>query len=131
MDDVLSDLDRRDFYIPGSILRLDLEPGHWLTEGMPVRTIAWFERGLAFEPTADAGDRVQVVGRYGTDEVLLSGWINGADAIAGAGALAVVRQGQGRIVMFGFRPQYRGQTIVSYPLIFNALRRSIAPTPAD
>ncbi|MGD2216594.1 MAG: M14 family metallopeptidase [Gemmatimonadales bacterium] len=121
--DVLADIDRRDFFIPGSILRLRLERGHPLAQGVPARTAAWFQRGLAFEPTDEAGGNVNIVGRYGeAGELLLSGWVNGAEHIAGHGAIAVVRHGRGRVVLFGFRPQYRGQTIASYPLIFNAIR---------
>jgi hypothetical protein len=129
--DVLADLERRDFYIPGSILRMELEPGHWLATGVPVRTVAWFERGLAFELAEDAGDQVEIVGRYGSDGLLLSGWLNGEEHIAGHGAIAVAELGRGRVVMFGFKPQYRGQTIVSYPLIFNALKRAMVDEPTD
>lgn len=125
VQDVLADVDRRDFYIPGSILRLHLQRGHPLAQGLPARTMAWFQRGLAFEPTEAAAGTVDIVGRYGeADELLLSGWINGSEHIAGRGAIAVVRHGQGRVILFGYRPQYRGQTIASYPLIFNAIRSS-------
>ncbi len=128
---VLDGLERSEFYIPGSILRLNLEAGHWLAEGGPTRTIAWFEGGPAFEPKDDAQEgSVEIVGRYGEDELLLSGWINGAEHIAGHGALAVVRHGRGRVILFGFKPQYRGQSIASYPLIFNALRSSVAGATA-
>jgi hypothetical protein len=121
--DVLADLERIDFYIPVSILRLNLDRDHPVASGMPSRAAAWFERGLAFEATEDPGGVVEIVGRYGAeDELLLSGWVNGAEHIAGHGAVAVVRHGRGRVVLFGFRPQYRGQTVATYPLIFNALR---------
>jgi hypothetical protein len=129
VDNVLDGLERSDFYVPGSILRLDLEPGHWLASGVPARTIAWFEHGLAFEAadSAETGS-VEIVGRYGDDELLLSGWVTGEERIAGHGALAIVRHGRGKIVLFGFRPQYRGQTIATYPLIFNALKRATETT---
>ena len=122
----LEGLGRSEFYIPGSILRLNLKTSHWLAQGMPARNVAWAESALAFEPSDDAGGRVEIVGRYGTDELLLSGWISGAGHIEGRGAIAVVRYGRGRVVLFGFRPQYRGQAIATYPLVFNALKQSIA-----
>jgi hypothetical protein len=39
----------------------------------------------------------------------------------GKPALVEVRLGKGRIFLFGFRPQYRGQSLATYPLFFNAI----------
>ena len=92
---------------------------------MPRESIAWVEDGPAFElkPGADPG-RVTWVARFRDRDPLLSGWLDGADYLQGKGALAVVRMGRGRVVLFGFRPQYRAQSVATYPLLFNALRRS-------
>ncbi|MEE8117915.1 MAG: hypothetical protein V3T28_12475, partial [Gemmatimonadales bacterium] len=121
---VADGLERSEFYVPGSILRVQLESDHWLADGMPARTAVWVEGGFAFEPSDGAEGRVEIVGRYGEDDLLLSGWINGGERIEGKAALVVVRHGQGRVVLFGFRPQYRAQTIATYGLMFNALTGS-------
>jgi hypothetical protein len=122
VSDVLVDVPTRDFYGPGSILRLQLDPDEPMASGMPAQTMAWFESGPAFEvrdPT-----RVRVVARYPADpgDVLLSGWLLGAARLAGKAALVEVRRGRGRVVLFGFRPQYRGQSLATFPLLFNAIR---------
>ena len=122
VSNVLVDVPTRDFYGPGSILRLQLDPDEPLASGMPAQTIAWFESGPALEvrdPT-----RVRVVARYPADpgDVLLSGWLLGAARLAGKAALVEVRRGRGRVVLFGFRPQYRGQSLATFPLLFNAIR---------
>jgi hypothetical protein len=67
---------------------------------------------------------VRVIGRYPTDpeKVLLSGWVLHPERVAGRAALLEVRQGQGRVVLFGFRPQYRGQSLATFPLLFNSLQ---------
>jgi glutamine amidotransferase-like uncharacterized protein len=45
----------------------------------------------------------------------------GGNRIKGKAALVEVTMGKGRIILFGFRPQYRGQSLATYPLFFNAI----------
>jgi len=73
--------------------------------------------------TVTDSSRVRVIGRFPTapDDVLLSGWVLGPEYAAGRPALIDVRDGRGRVVLFAFRPQYRAQSLATYPLIFNAL----------
>ncbi len=123
--DALGALPFREFYAPGSLLRLRLDPAQPLADGMPEETAAWFEGGPAFDIRDPA--RARAIGRYAATagDVLMSGWILGAGHIAGKAGLVEVRHGRGRVVLFGFRPQYRGQSLATYPLIFNAIRSSV------
>ena len=51
--DVTKDLPRKDFYIPGSILRTELDTTNPIAKGMPKESIAWFEDSPAFEIKTD------------------------------------------------------------------------------
>ena len=138
--DVTKGLPRKDFYIPGSILRTELDLTSPIAKGIPKESIAWFESGPAFEvlSSADASmngstenpqsairdpQSIKVIARYPSDpkQILLSGWALGADKIAGKAALVEVTMGKGKIIIFGFRPQYRGQSLATFPLLFNAI----------
>lgn len=132
---------RKDFYIPGSILRTEIDTTHPIAKGMPKESIAWFEDSPAFEIVntglsgnvdpniilppvqQNAGQNVRIIAKYPSDpkNILLSGWALGTEKIAGKAALVEVTLGKGKIVLFGFRPQYRGQSLATYPLLFNAI----------
>jgi glutamine amidotransferase-like uncharacterized protein len=85
--------------------------------------IAWFEGSPAFEVTDPAS--VRVIAQYTAGESpLLSGWILGDKLIRGKSALVEASIGKGRVILFGFRPQYRGQTLATVPLLFNAMLTS-------
>nr|MBA2621499.1 peptidase M14 [Acidobacteriota bacterium] len=118
---VTKGLPRKDFFIPGSILRTELDTRNPIAKGMPQQSIAWFEDSPAFEVAADAN--VKVIAKYPTDakNILLSGYALGAEKIAGKAALIEIKIGKGKIILFGFRPQYRGQSLATFPLLFNAI----------
>jgi hypothetical protein len=124
--DVTRGLARKDFYIPGSILRTELDPTHPIAKGMPQQSIAWFENSPAFEIQTDPlalTRNFRIIASYPKDpkQILLSGWALGAEKIAGKAALVEFTIGKGKIVLFGFRPQYRGQSLATFPLLFNAI----------
>jgi hypothetical protein len=117
---VLEGLKSNVFYGPGSIVGLDLETAHAIARGLPRDLSAYFINSSAFEVT-DPRAPIRVVARYSSRNLLRSGWLLGEDRLAGKVALAEVPLGRGRVVLFGFRPQHRGQTWGTFPLIFNAI----------
>jgi hypothetical protein len=124
--DVTRGLPRKEFYIPGSILRTELDLSHPIAKGMPQQSIAWFEDSPAFEIQTDPlalTRNFRIIASYPKDpkQILLSGWALGAEKLAGKAALVEFTVGKGKIVLFGFRPQYRGQSLATFPLLFNAI----------
>ena len=127
---VVAGLPRTDFFVPGSILRVDLDTTHPIAKGMPKESVAWVEDSPVFEIVSGDGvdtsvpsSNVRIIARYPTNkDPLLSGWLLGSDRIKGKAALVEVTLGKGRIILFGFRPQYRAQSLATYPLLFNAIR---------
>jgi hypothetical protein len=126
---VVAGLPRTQFYVPGSILRLELDTTHPIAKGMPKESIAWAEESPVFEITNDPNSsvpatNVKIIGWYPSNkDPLLSGWLLGGERIKGKAALVEVTMGKGRIILFGFRPQYRGQSLATYPLLFNSLNQ--------
>ncbi|MBC8031624.1 MAG: hypothetical protein H7Z16_16185 [Pyrinomonadaceae bacterium] len=141
---VVAGVSEKEFFVPGSILRIELDTSHPISRGMPKETIAWVEDSPVFEvltagsagilPAMSAerepADRmsalpasnVRIIARYSSDKnPLLSGWLLGDNRIRGKAALVEVTMGKGRIILFGFRPQYRAQSLATYPLFFNAI----------
>jgi hypothetical protein len=115
---VLDEVKSSEFYCPGSILSLDVESSLALARGLSSKVDAFFINSSAFE-TNDPN--VAIIARYGKDNLLRSGWVLGEDKLRGRIALAEVRLAKGRIILFGFRPQHRGQTWATLPFIWNAL----------
>jgi hypothetical protein len=118
-----------EFYCPGSIVALDVDNKHPIASMLSSSVAAYFINSSAFTATADAN--VRVIARYAKENVLLSGWLLGEDRLRGQIALAEVGVGKGRIVLFGFRPQHRGQAWATLPFIWNALSTAVNNTSEE
>jgi Zinc carboxypeptidase. len=113
-----------DFSVPGSLARVHIRTDHPVTAGMPEESAVFIDHPIAFETTLPGNEMQRWVLATYPDEardVLLSGWINGEEKLTRKAAAVAMTFGKGRIVLFGFRPQHRGQTHATYPMIFNAL----------
>ncbi|HEU4521347.1 MAG TPA: M14 family metallopeptidase [Thermoanaerobaculia bacterium] len=112
------------FSNPGSLVKILVRPDHPVTAGMPAQTAAFLDTAIAFETTSPGPDVQRwVLASYpeNPNELLLSGWIRGPEQLTRKAAAVALTYGKGKIVLFGFRPQHRGQTHATFPMLFNAL----------
>ena len=133
---VVDGLSTKEFFIPGSLIKTVVDTQHPLGYGMQDTVAASFSRSRAFEIVqqerkGEGGEEktaqtpaplVESVAHYAGKDLLMSGWALGEEKhIGGKSALLRAKHGDGHVVLFGFRPQFRGQPRGTYKLIFNAL----------
>ncbi|MGE0590069.1 MAG: M14 metallopeptidase family protein [Cyclobacteriaceae bacterium] len=136
VDNVTRGLSSSTFFIPGSIVRMNVNINNPLAFGMQPEAAASFSRSRAFETIvpsrkAEGGNEVMKpaprpdvtpVATYASRDILMSGWgLNADKYIKNKGAMMNVGHGKGNVILFGFRPQFRGQARNTYKLIFNSI----------
>jgi len=114
-------VDPKALYGPGAILRIAVDPDAPLGHGLSSAASIWFQESPAFDVRAGT-----VVARYADGSPLLSGWLLNGERLAGKAALVEVALGKGRVILFGFRPQYRAQSWGTYVALLNAIYLSAA-----
>ena len=120
--DVTRNLSRDRFFVPGSILRVEVDPAQPLAYGMNPHTAGFFAFSSAYEILSPA--ETATAARYGDKDVLLSGWLEGEQVIAGRPAVVQVNSGMGRVILLGFPVQHRAQSLATFRLLFNAILTS-------
>jgi hypothetical protein len=120
--DVARGLNSREFFCPGSTIRVDIDNTHPLAYGMPEDGLVLFRSSPAFEIIPGRhNDAYETVVRYKTENLLKSGWLDGEEKIAKRSAMITTDYGLGRIVLIGFRTQHRNQTDGTFKLLFNTI----------
>jgi len=119
---VVAGLSSKQFWSPGSTLKITVDNANWLGYGMPSSALATFLAGSqVYEILPTGAASITTVARYVDRDVLKSGWLLGEEVIAGKPAIVEATYGQGRVVLIGFRTQHRAQTHGTYKFLFNAL----------
>ncbi|HVZ83126.1 MAG TPA: M14 metallopeptidase family protein [Terracidiphilus sp.] len=109
------------FYCAGALLRIESEHSDLpINYGVPAAPVVMFERGPAFEILP--GFKGAVLAKYAKEgDVLESGMIIHQEMLHDKIAALEVSYGKGRIFLYGFKPQQRGQAHGTYRTFFNAL----------
>lgn len=138
---VTARLSNDQFFIPGSLVRAKVNTADPLGFGLPEEVAASFSRSRAFEVYKRSyrgeGGRedikkapepdVDAVVQFAEKDLLMSGWANGEERyLKNKGALMRIPRGDGEVILFSFRPQFRGQPRGTYKLIFNAILQGAA-----
>ncbi len=118
---VLSGVNRKDFYNPGSIVRITVDTKSPIARGLREEAAAYFTNSSAFEVSDDS--KTRTIAKYADKDALISGWMLGEKRINGKAALIEADLGKGKVIMFAFRPQHRGQTFGTFPFVFNAVEK--------
>lgn len=109
-----------EFFIPGSLVEVDLEGVSPVTQGLGDALTVLFARDPVLVPEPGAAG-IRVLGRYDATRPLRSGWAWGQETIAGAPAFLEADVGEGMLYLFGPEITFRGQTHGAFPLFFNTL----------
>lgn len=120
--DISKDLKKKGLYCPGSFLNVSLLENHPITLGLS-KNIGVFSRGRPVFTTSFPNfdmDR-RVIGKYPEENILLSGYCENEEIIGDRTNIVWLKKGNSQFILFGFSPQFRGQTSASYKLLFNSI----------
>ena len=121
LSNAVANLPPEKYYVPGSLLWVKVDPAQFLGYGFGGKTAVLF----AGSPVFEVQDGHSFV-RFADRRVLACGWLTGEKYIAGKSVGVEVPFGKGRLILLGFRPQFRAQARASYKFLFNAILRSVA-----
>jgi len=120
---VVQGVPSKEFWCPGSTLRMSVDNTNPLAYGMPGEVLGLFLQGNdAYQVLpSEHNDEIERIATFADRDIMQSGWLIGEDHIAEKAAVVSVGYGEGRVVLIGFRAQHRVQTHGTFKFVFNAL----------
>ena len=112
-------LPREEFYVPGSILEVEVDNSHPLAFGLDDRVDVVFSDSPAFRLDEGAAG-VRAVARFGPAP-LRSGWAWGQERLEGTAAIVDADVGRGRLFLFGPEVAFRAQSHGTFKFLFNGI----------
>ncbi|MEO6805616.1 MAG: M14 metallopeptidase family protein [Edaphobacter sp.] len=110
------------FYIPGSLIRTQVDTANPIAYGMPAKVDVFFDHSPAFRANPDANLRgIQTIAWYGGGNLLDSGWAWGQQYLNNSIAVAQANMGKGKVLLYGPEITFRGQPHSTFKFLFNGL----------
>jgi hypothetical protein len=118
-------ISRERFYVPGSILRVRVDPQHPIAWGMPNEVDVMFQNSPVFRrPTPSPDSTIDVVAWFDSPSPLRSGWAWGQEHLQSGAAILQARVGKGHLLLCGPEVLFRAQPHGTFRFVFNALLNS-------
>jgi hypothetical protein len=111
------ELKREEFYVPGSLMRVQVDTTNPIANGMPKEALVFFDSSPVFRVN---GGGAKSIATYGSDS-LASGWAWGQQHLAGGTAIAEAQVGEGKVILYGPEIAFRAQPHGTFRLLFNGI----------
>jgi hypothetical protein len=109
-------LSPKEFYCPGSILKVLVDSSHPIAFGFDKEAEVMISRSPAFDVKTG-----QIVAKYPLHNPLLSGFLWHGEQLYDKAAIVEVVQGKGKIILLGIKANYRAQSHNSFRFLFNSI----------
>jgi hypothetical protein len=110
------------FYIPGTLLKANIDNTQPLAFGMPTQVDVLYDNSPLYNLAPDAAQKhTTSVGWFSGADNVASGWAWGSQYLAGGTAIAEAKVGEGSVTLLGPEVTFRGQPHGTYKLLFNGV----------
>jgi hypothetical protein len=115
-------LPQDEFYIPGSLLQVSVDPTNPLAYGMPAESDVVYDNNPVFDLEPEAAlHGVRPVAWFDGPAPLRSGWAWGQAHLDGGTAALEAAVGSGHVALLGPLVTFRGQPHATFKLLFNGV----------
>ncbi|MGE3274983.1 MAG: M14 family metallopeptidase [Vicinamibacterales bacterium] len=116
------ELPRTKFYIPGSILEMDVDNTNPLAYGLGTTVDVFFDENPVMELAPNASlQGVRPVGWFADEEPLRSGWAWGQHYLQGGATAVEATMGKGKVFLVGPEVTFRAQPHGTFKFLFNGI----------
>jgi hypothetical protein len=115
-------LTQEQFYVPGSLLKAEVDNTDPLAYGMPNHVDVFFDKSPVFKMLPDAELRnTHSVAWYSGPNILDSGWAWGEQYLDGGTAIVDSSIGDGKVLLLGPEVAFRAQPHATFKFLFNGV----------
>jgi hypothetical protein len=121
-DGTEAQLSREKYFVPGSVLRVDVDTTNPIAYGLPGKLDVFFDNNPVYRLEPEAALKgVKAVAWFADEAPLRSGWAWGQAYLKSGVAAVEAPIGKGKVLLFGPEVTFRAQPHGAFKLLFNGM----------